>query len=348
MSGHLGQSMRFAFVGDIYLGPYAEPWLSADIPDLHHLLGVDVVVGNFESVIDGPSVGDPHPDKIHLSTPRSSLPKLRDMGIDFVSVANNHIGDYGPKSASHTIEALRDEFGSENVFGWSERPVAELATGLRVVGACFSETNPLVLEDTSRISTADDLHGLLARETSSFGPLMVYAHWGEEYLSLTALDLRTRARQLRAAGVTHVVGTHSHVIGAAETIDGFCVTYGLGNFLFHIVRKGNTRLLRRAKRGTVAVFRWDGSSVTFEEFWRSEFDENLNLRLAKLGRCYPGSFLSQLHLRAPAPLASWSYEAALASRWFDLGVARLIEGVERPSFKKVRAALTQLGRGRPS
>ena len=347
MSGNLGQSMRFAFVGDIYLGPDAEPWLNADIPDLHHELGVDVVVGNFESVIDGPSVGDPHPDKIHLSTPRSSLPKLRDMGIDFVSVANNHIGDYGAESASHTIEALRDEFGSENVFGWSERPVAELVTGLRVVGACFSETNPLVLNEASRIFTADDLHDLLARETDSSDSPVVYAHWGEEYLSLTAPDLCRRARQLRGAGVTHVVGTHSHVVGAAEAIDGFSVIYGLGNFLFHVVRKGNTRMLRRTKRGAVAVFRWDGSSVTLEEFWRSEFDEDLNLRLRKLERRYPGSLLSQLHLRAPGPLASWTYEVALTSRWFNLGLARLVEGVERPSLKKMRTALTQLGRGRP-
>ncbi len=347
MSGNLGQSMRFAFVGDIYLGPDAEPWLNADIPDLHHELGVDVVVGNFESVIDGPSVGDPHPDKIHLSTPRSSLPKLRDMGIDFVSVANNHIGDYGAESASHTIEALRDEFGSENVFGWSERPVADLAPGLRVIGACFSETNPIILDDASRILTADDLHDVLTCETESGGSLMVYAHWGEEHLSLTAPDLHSRARQLKAAGVAHVVGTHSHVVGAAETIDGSSVIYGLGNFLFHVVRKGNTRLLRRTKRGTVAVFRWDGSSVTLEEFWRSEFDEDLNLRLRKLERRYPGSLLSQLHLRAPGPLASWTYEVALTSRWFNLGLATLVEGVERPSLKKVRTALTQLGRGRP-
>ena len=348
MSEHVGPSMRFAFVGDIYLGSDEELWLNADIPDLHHLLAVDVVVANFESVVDGPSVGDPHPDKIHLSTPRSSLPKLRDMGIDFVSVANNHIGDYGPRSASYTIEALRDVFGSENVFGWSGRPVAELTSGLRVAGVCFSETNPVTLNDASRISTADDLRDLLAKGTDSLGRLMVYAHWGEEYLSLTAPDLRSRARQLRAAGVTHVVGTHSHIVGAVEIIDGFSVVYGLGNFLFHSVRTGNAKLLRRAKRGAVAVFRWDGGSVTLEEFWRSGFDENLNLRVRKLGRRYPGSFLSQVHLRVPAPLTDWSYESALTSRWFNLGLARLIEGVEQPSLKKVRTALRQLRQGRTS
>ncbi len=344
MSGHPGQPFRFAFVGDIYLGPGVEPWLSADVPDLHLALGVDVVVGNFESVVDGPSVGEPYPGKIHLSVPRSSVVKLKSAGVDVVSVANNHIGDYGPGAASHTVSVLGEVFGDENVFGWCDRPAVELAPGLRVAGACFQETNPVVISDVSRVCTDDDLDGLFERDTGPAGQLMVYAHWGEEYLSLTAPGLRERARRLRAEGAAHVVGTHSHVVGAAETVDGFSATYGLGNFLFHPIREGNTRLLRRTKRGTVAVFRWDGSAATLEEFWRSEFDENLNLRLTRIRRRYPGSVLSQLHLRAPDSLASWSYEVALASRWFDLGLARLVEGVERPSLRKVRTALTQMRR----
>ncbi|MFH1864649.1 MAG: CapA family protein, partial [Candidatus Eisenbacteria bacterium] len=267
-----------------------------------------------------------------------------DIGIDAVSIANNHIGDYGPEAARHTITTLGDVFGSENVFGWSERPAVELTSGLHVVAACFSETNPLVLDDASRTFTADDLRDLLALKAHSPGQLMLYVHWGEEYLLLTAPGLRSSARQFKAAGVAHVVGTHSHVVGAAEIVDGFSATYSLGNFLFHVVRKGNTKLLRRMKRGTVAVFQWDGTKVTLEEFWRSEFDENLNLCLRRLEHCYPGSLLSQLHLRAPDSLAGWSYRAVFASRWFNLGLARLFERVERPSLKKVRTARRQLER----
>jgi len=335
--------MRFAFVGDIYLGPGEEPWISADIPDLHRDLGVDVVVGNFESVVDGTEVGCPHPGKIHLSTPRSSLVKLKDMGVDVVSVANNHIGDYGPKAARHTIEVLGEVFGGENVFGWSGCPVAELAPGISIAAACFSETNPVTLDDESRICAPKDLQQLAAHRSASDEKLVVYAHWGEEYLSLTAPNLRVRARALRSGGAAHVVGTHSHVVGAAERIGGFSATYGLGNFLFHVVRPGNTRMLRRTKQGTVAVFSWDGTAVSLDEFWRSEFDENLNLRVRKIARSTPGSKFAQMHLRLPDSLAGWSYEASLASRWFDLGLSRLIEGVERPSFKKVRTVLTQIG-----
>ena len=346
MVGDPDRSMRIAFVGDIYLGPREEPWLSADVPDLHETLGVDLVVGNFEAVVDGPSTGDPRSDKILLHTPASSLPKLRDMGVDVLSVANNHIADFGSKATAHTVEALGEVFGSGNVFGWSGRPVVELTSGLRVTAACFSETNPVILDNVPRISTANDLRDLLVTEAGSFSRVIVYAHWGEEHLSLTAPNLRGRARQLKAAGVAHVVGAHSHVVGAVETIDEFSTTYSLGNFLFRPVRRGNTRLLSREKRGAAAVFRWDGNSVALEEFWRTEFDENLNLRVKKLERPYPGSSLSQAHLTLPAPLAGWGYESALAGRWFNLGLARLVEGVEQPSLKKVRTAVGQLGQGR--
>jgi hypothetical protein len=237
---------------------------------------------------------------------------------------------------------LEEIFGDANVFGWAGRKTAEVVPGVRVETACFPETNPVVLDGEPRVCTEEGL----ARHTPRDGAeaLVVYAHWGEEHLFLTAPELRERARRLREAGAAHVVGTHSHVAGAAEVADGFSVTYSLGNFIFHVVRKGNTRMLRRNRRGTVVVFSWDGRRVALDEFWRSEFDSGLNLRLTKIERPHPGSALSQLHLRMPGALAAWSYEAALRTRWFNLGVARLIEGVERPSIAKARTLFRQLGR----
>lgn len=86
--------------------------------------------------------------------------------------------------------------------------------------------------------------------------------------------------------------------------------------------------------------------MTLDEFWRSEFDEGLNLRLRKIEGRHSGSRLSQLHLRLPESLANWSYETALSTRWFSLGLARLFEGVERPSLKKLRTVGEQLGNRR--
>lgn len=333
--------MRIAFVGDICLETDLATWEAATVPDLHADLGVDIVVGNFESAVDGPEVGSPAPQKICLSAPRGVLPKLRRMGIDFLSVSNNHIADYGPEAAAHTLEVLRDEFGEDRVFGWGGRPGTELAPGLRVVAACFGETNPLVLPDETRISTIE--HGMEpgsagARE----GATILYAHWGEEYVSLTDPLLRARAGQLLASGFSHIVGTHSHVVGPGEDIGDASVVYGLGNLLFRVIPKKNTKLLRRSKRGTVVVFDWDGGALRLVEHWQSAFDESFNLTVRKGRRRMPGSAFSLMHLRLPEAMAGALYSASVNTRWMRLGAARILEGVERPSIKKLGTAMSLL------
>lgn len=329
--------MRIAFVGDICLDTELATWEAAAVPDLHAELGVDVVVGNFESAVDGPEVGSPAPRKICLSAPRGVLPKLKRMGIDFLSVANNHVADYGPRAAVHTIEVLKEEFGDDRVFGWAGRPGAELAPGLSVVAACFRETNPLVLPGETRVFTVEqeaEPGSVCDRE----GAVILYAHWGEEYVSLTGPLLRARARQLLASGFSQIVGTHSHVVGAGEDIGDGSVVYGLGNFLFRVIPKTNERMLRRNKRGTVVVFDWDGRALRLVEHWRSAFDERFNLTVERARGRLPGGPLERAHLALPEALAGPLYRASLSTRWARLALARIVEGVERPSWKKLRTA----------
>ncbi len=157
--------MRIAFVGDICLETDPSVWATAGTPDLHAVLGVDLIIGNFEAVIDGADVGKAA-DKICLSVPEQLLEKLRDIGIDVVSVANNHFADYGTAAAKHTIQALQNVFGRDRVFGWREQPTAILALGLQVVGVCFPETNPVALEEPWGANLAVGVEGLVADHRS--------------------------------------------------------------------------------------------------------------------------------------------------------------------------------------
>ncbi len=227
--------MRIAFVGDICLETDPSVWATARTPDLHAVLGVDLIIGNFESVIDGPNVGKAA-DKICLSVPKQSLEKLRAIGVDVVSVANNHFGDYGPAAAKYTIEVLQNVFGRDRVFGWQDQPTAILAPGLQVVGVCFPETNPVVLEEPWGVNLAVGVEGLVAHHRSEGSELVVFAHWGEEHVACTAPELRTRARTLLDEGAAQIVASHSHVVGASEDKGRASVIYGLGNFLAEQVR----------------------------------------------------------------------------------------------------------------
>jgi hypothetical protein len=331
--------MRVAFVGDIYLGASEDPWLSAQVPELHQALGVDLVVGNFESTVDGPLVGEPHPGKIHLSVPSASLAKLKNVGVDRVSIANNHVADYGREGTLRTIQALQSTFGSDGVFGWRDRPAAELWPGLNVVGLCDLATHPVALDGDLGIATPADLARVLNRGGADQQRYVLFVHWGKEHLNLTAQSTRDEAHRLLSSSTPHIIGVHSHVIGAFEGTPLSGVVYSLGNFIFAPYRSGTTKLVRRNRRGAVAVYDWDGGSARLAEFWRSEFDERLNLQLRRIAVGFPGSVASQLHLKVPGPLSRWSYGVTESTQWIVLGLSRLLEGVDRPSLKKVRTAL---------
>lgn len=335
--------MRLAIVGDICPDARGRLWRAATIPDLHRAFGADLVVANFEATVDGPIVGDEHfaPGKIRLSVPVDALEKLCDVGVDAVSVANNHLWDYGEAAASHTVQCLQSALGSERVFGWVGQPVVELTPGLSIVGACFEETHPVAARSTHAVNVVERPGAAVPPGWGS-GRLIVFAHWGEEHLRLTHRALRERARAMLGAGAAHVVGCHSHARGAGEWVDGGTVFYSLGNFAFRTMPEGTKRMLRADRRGLGVVFTWDGRHLSFDECWESEFDDRMNVRLRCLGPRLPGGALARAHLR----LWPWASDAACAlerqTAWAWRGFARVLTGVERPSWRKVGTLVRRL------
>ncbi len=338
--------MRIAVVGDICLETDLDTWRDARIPDLHDAFGADVVVGNFESVVDGSFVGTPVAGKVHLSAPGGALAKLKRVGIDYVSVANNHIMDYGADAARETVAKLESVFGEDRVFGWTGRPGAELAAGLEVLGLCFTETNPRTAGgavDPIVVDTVDEAPAVRAHPDSA---LLVCAHWGEEQLSLASAEQRRRARGLVAGGASHVVGSHSHVMGSGEPLSDTPVTeggstalYGLGNFLFRVMPKGNFRSLASNTRSAAALYDWDGATLRYAGWCECRFDRLLHLEVRPGRGVFPGSYLSRAQLSLSESTAERVYEWALSTRGLRLGAAKVLTGVERPSVRKLRTGL---------
>src|SRR6478752_1248003 len=63
--------------------------------------------------------------------------------------------------------------------------------------------------------------------------VIVFLHWGTEYVSCPDGDQLRLADQLAGAGAAAVVGGHAHVLqGAGWRADGTYVAYGLSNFLW--------------------------------------------------------------------------------------------------------------------
>lgn len=103
-----GGAIRMALVGDTMLSRALQPYREPDYLALTELLrGTDVTFANLESTVRDTEEGTPN---FTLGTPMTTPPLLLDdlkwMGIDIVSVANNHTTDYGVSGVLASIRHL--------------------------------------------------------------------------------------------------------------------------------------------------------------------------------------------------------------------------------------------------
>ena len=154
---------------------------------------------------------------------------LKLAGVDVVTLANNHAGDYGKEGIEKTVEFLKG-VGIEAV-GLGNLVIKE-KKGIKFgfLGFNFVSKSPKD-EDFKLVSDSDNKVDIL----------IVGVHWGEEYKDKANKFQREWAKMLVEAGADVVVGHHSHWIQDFESIEGKPVYYSLGNFIFDQMWSQKTR-----------------------------------------------------------------------------------------------------------
>lgn len=168
---------------------------------------------------------------------------LKEAGIKVISLANNHMMDYGEGGLRSTIEAVK-EAGLKFVGAGENRleacapafidvertRVAFLGRSAVIVSSpsYAGETQPgvafLNMEETMKNIEA-------CREEADFVILLV--HWGLEGYSYPSPQQRHLARVLIETKADVILGHHPHVLQGYEQIGRGLALYSLGNFLFH-------------------------------------------------------------------------------------------------------------------
>ena len=243
--------VTFALVGDVMLGssfpdetggllpPDDGKTLLAEVTPL--LSAADVAFANLE----GPLADSGQSEKCARSKPGRCyafrVPTrygklLAAAGIDVVSLANNHVGDFGEAGRASTRATL-DALGIR--YAGAPGEVARLEVrGRRVALVAFSTS-----------SGTNDLRDLpeaarIVREARQGADLVVVSMHGgaegadrqhvppghESFLGEDRGDLRTFARAVIDAGADLVVGHGPHVVRGMEVVKGRLVVYSLGNF----------------------------------------------------------------------------------------------------------------------
>ena len=229
--------MKLALAGDTMLGRSVGDKLMQDpkhtlfSPDLLEVIAeADLFVLNLECCIS--ARGEPTPGRVfHFRAPPWAAETLARVGVDCVTLANNHVLDFGPDALLDTLAHL-DAAGIRAVGAGTDIELARtpvVLDGLAVVA--FGDHPPQYAATVERpgIAYADVRDGLPDWLTTfpQADAVLVSPHWGPNMTPEPLEYVRTAADALLHAGATLVAGHSAHVFhGIAPR-----VLYDLGDFL---------------------------------------------------------------------------------------------------------------------
>lgn len=167
------------------------------------------------------------------------MPYLKQLKVDAVTLANNHILDYGVKGLTDTFNSLKQNqinyVGASNNLNEATQPLILEKDGLRIAILNFCENewsiaeeekpgaNPMdIIDNTNQIKAAKTIHD----------KVICIIHGGHEYYHLPSPRMQKQYRFYVDNGADAIVGHHTHCISGYEIYNEVPIIYSIGNFLF--------------------------------------------------------------------------------------------------------------------
>ena len=242
-------SITIVAVGDIMLGGTAAEILIREGYDYPFkqvaglLSNADTVIGNLEGPLTSicNSSIDLEKEYVFRSPAEKVAPALKKAGFNLLSLANNHILDYGVQGMNDTINALNKQ-GISSVGAGENSSQARAGRiintdngrlGFLSYSLTFPEsfwatdTSPGTAFGHEKQITLD-----IKRLKNLTDNVIVSFHWGREKTTELRPYQPKLARAAIDAGASLVLGHHPHILQAIEKYKDGLIIYSLGNFVF--------------------------------------------------------------------------------------------------------------------
>ncbi|MFR5602452.1 MAG: CapA family protein [Lachnospiraceae bacterium] len=175
--------------------------------------------------------------------PPSRVHILQEMGIDMVTLANNHALDFGTDALLDTGTTL-DQAGIRYVGAGENLDRAKKLETVEIKGKTIGFLGASRVIPVTSWGAGENTPGMLvtydptmvleeikkAKEICDY--VVVYVHWGIERETMPETYQRTMGKQYIDAGADLVIGSHPHVLQGLEYYKGKPIVYSLGNFVF--------------------------------------------------------------------------------------------------------------------
>jgi poly-gamma-glutamate capsule biosynthesis protein CapA/YwtB (metallophosphatase superfamily) len=239
-------NITLAFAGDVHFTGRTVQLLrdraGAFGPIASVLKSADFTAVNFETAVT--TRGQPQPKTYHFRTTPRAFTALRDAGIDLVTMANNHVLDYGRAGLADTLAAAKAArfpyvgIGINAAAAWAPYVTTINGTKIAIVGV--SQVAELASSwvatgtrpgEASAISLPRTLAAVRAAKRLA-QTVIVFMHWGTEGQACPDPSQLSLAPKLAAAGASIIVGAHAHMLQGPGWLGHTFVAYGMGNFLW--------------------------------------------------------------------------------------------------------------------
>jgi hypothetical protein len=205
----------------------------------HLISSADIAVANFEN--PAPNVSSYHTSGIRFTADPRLIPGLVKAGIDYVSIANNHIGDAGDLGILQTIANLKKRglkySGAGKDLAAARKPAILEAGGTTVAILGYDAIAKAYYAGpdeigSSQLSLKRAKVDIKKARAAGADLVIVFPHWGVEYRNKPFQAQQELARAIIDAGADMIIGNHAHWVGAVEIYKGKPIWYALGNFVF--------------------------------------------------------------------------------------------------------------------
>ena len=186
----------------------------------------DISFANLEGPVSDKPIIDDYPERsLNFNMPPETISTIKNLGLNGVSLANNHTLNAGASGFATTQSLLKNAGikygGSQN--GFDEGSVIRYNSEIPV---SIIAVDYLAFNNNAKINTAIKAEKNLNRF------IIVFPHWGEEYALTHNASQENAAKSWIDAGADLIIGSHPHVVQDIGTYSNKPIIYSLGNFVF--------------------------------------------------------------------------------------------------------------------
>ena len=241
--------MNILFCGDIMPGgvlPYQQEYISKAVQD--YLNSFDLRVGTLEAAIGtGLSFDEVKMNgRANIIYARNEdFYRIKEMGFDIVSLANNHIFDLGVDGLENTIRILKENgikyCGAGNNIKEASEPVIVEYNNKKIVFLAYSDYDihtmayvPIATEDSYGVNPfiIENVISDIKYYKKKCDYVFVMPHWGKEYSVYPLKKIKNFSKLMINAGADLILGSHTHIVQPDIKYKFKNIFYSVGNFLF--------------------------------------------------------------------------------------------------------------------